>query len=158
MCPYRVSELLPRRNGFTANLASGIDVVLALHGGNDLRHRNLQFCELVRLHPQPHGILTRSEDYGLADTIRACDGIVEVDISVVREVIRVASAVRRVQSDQHERSSRRLLERDSVVVHLRRQLTVCQLLTRLREQQIGVGIRLEIEIDKQLRLLVGGRV
>ena len=64
------------------------------------------------------------------------------------------AAVRRIQRNQHEWCSSRLLQRDSVIVYLGRQLTVGQLLTRLREQQIRVGISFEVEIDKQLRLLV----
>ncbi len=66
--------------------------------------------------------------------------------------------MRRVQGNQHERSGGRLLQSDSVIVHLGRQLTVGQLLARLREQQIRVGIRLEIEIDEQRCLLVRGGV
>src|SRR5271154_184819 len=66
--------------------------------------------------------------------------------------------MRGVQGNQHERSTGRLLQCDSVIVHLGWQLTVGQLLARLREQQIRIGIRLEIEINEQCCLLVRGGV
>jgi hypothetical protein len=81
-----------------------------------------------------------------------------VDVGVISQVIRIMSAMRRIKRYQHERCGGRLFERDSVVVYLGRQLTVGQLLARLRQNQIRVGINLEIEIHDQCCLLVCRRI
>ena len=52
----------------------------------------------------------------------------------------------------------RLFEGDSVAVHLGRKLTGGQLLARLRQNQIRVGVSFDIEIGEQRRLRVAGGV
>ncbi len=158
MSQHGIGELLVRRSRLASDLTCRVDCVLRLDRVGNVRDGDAELCQLVRLHPQPHGILARAEDLGLADAVQARDWIIEVDVGVVGQIVRIVRAMRRIQGDQHERSRGRLLESDSVAVHRGRQLTGCQLFARLREQQVRVGISFEIEIDKQRRLLVGGGV
>ena len=72
---------------------------------------------------------------------QASHGVVEVDVCVIRQVVRIVGALRRVQGNQHAWSSGRLFQADSIIVNVGRQLTVGQLLTGLSEQQIRIGIQ-----------------
>ena len=140
--------MLLRESRLAAHLTGGVHRVLRLDGVDNVRHGDVQLRELIRFHPQPHRILSRSENLGLTNAIRARDGVVQIDVGVIGEKRRVASAVRRVDSDQHQRSGGRLLDRHTVSIHLGRELTGSQLLARLRQDQIHVGIGLEIEIGE----------
>ena len=67
---HRVGELLPWWNRFAAHLSGGIDGVLRLDRGDDLGDRDAQLGQLVRLDPQPHGVLARAEHLDRADPRR----------------------------------------------------------------------------------------
>jgi hypothetical protein len=67
-------------------------------------------------------------------------------------------AARRIDSDQHQGSGGGLLDGHAVSIHLGRQLAGSQLLARLRQDQIHIGIGLEIEIGEQRRAIAAGRV
>ena len=92
--------------GSPPTLTGRVHRVLRLDSVEDVRDGDAQLRQLVRLYPQPHGILTRAENLRLPDTVQARDGIIEVDIGVVGKEFRIVSAVRREQSDQHERGGR----------------------------------------------------
>ena len=153
---HGIGELLVLRRRLTSNLTGWVDSVLSLDRVDNVCDGNAELCQLVRPYPEPHGILSRAEDRGLTDAVQAPDRIIQVDVSIVCEIGSVVGAFRRIQGDQHERSGGRLREGHTIAVHLGRQLPICQLLTRLRENQIHIGIRVEFEIHKQRRLLVGG--
>src|SRR5258707_15856147 len=111
-----------------------------------MRDSNTQFRQLIGLYPERHGILASCEDLRPADSIGAADGGVEVDVRIVREKRSVAGAVGRVYADQHARSRGRLSQANPIARYLGRKLTVCQLLSRLRNHEILVGISLGIKI------------
>ena len=123
-----VRKLLVCRSGLAAHLTSRIHRVLRLDGVGDVRDRDAQFGQLVRLYPQPHGILPRAENLRLADTVQPCDGIIEVDVRIVGQERRIVSAVRRGYGDQHKRRGRRFFEGDPIGVNFGRKLTGGQLL------------------------------
>ena len=82
-------------NGLAAELASWIHSVLRLNRVDHVSDRDAQFRQLVGLYPQPHGILPRAENIRLANTVQACYGLVEVDVGVVGQELRIVSAMRR---------------------------------------------------------------
>src|SRR4029077_20797279 len=106
----RVGELLIVGSRLGTDLTGRVDRVLRLDGVDDVRDGDAQLRQLVRLYPEPHGILPRAKNLRLADTVQACDGIIEVDIGVVGQERRIVSAVRRRYGDQHKRRGRRLFE------------------------------------------------
>src|SRR5207244_6425640 len=99
-----IGDLLFLLGWLATYLASWIYFVLGLDGVCNIRDSNAQFRQLIGLYPEPHGILAGSEDLRPADSIGAADGIVEVDVRIVREKRSVAGAVGRVVADQQERS------------------------------------------------------
>src|SRR5260221_4558173 len=130
---------------------------LSLDGVSNVRYGDARLRQLIGFYPEPNRILASPEGLRPAHAIGAADGIVEIDVCIVRQKRRVAGAVGRVQAHQQERSGGRLSQRDPIAGHLGRKLTVCQLLTRLRKNEIHVGISLEIKIDEQRGLrTIGG--
>src|SRR4029077_17344404 len=123
-----ISELLVRGSGFAAELTRRIHFVLRLDRVDDLSNSDVQLGQLVRFYPEPQGIFTRAENRRLADTVQACDGIVEVDVSIVGQELRIVSAMRRGQGDQQERSGYGLSNGHAQGVDLWRKLTGGQLL------------------------------
>ena len=151
---HRVGELLTLLSWLSPDLTRRIHSVLGLKCVRNVRDGDTQLSHLVRLDPQPHGVLARAEHLGLADAVQASHGVVEVDVCVISQIVRIVGAIWRVQGNKHERSSGCLFKADPIIVHLGRQLTVGQLLARLREQQVRVGISFQVEIDEQGCLLV----
>ena len=94
---HGIGELLVFWSRFTSDLTCGVDCVLRLDRVGNVRNGDAQLCQLVRLHPQPHGILARAEDLGLADAIQARDRIIEVDVGIVRQIVRIVRTMRRIQ-------------------------------------------------------------
>ena len=157
LCQQRIGVLLITESRLATDLASRIYLALSLDGISNVRYGDAQLRQLIWFYPEPHRILAGPEDLRPAHAIGAADGIVEIDVCIVRQKRRVAGAVGRVQAHQQERSGGRLSQRDPIAGHLGRKLTVCQLLTRLRKNEIHVGISLEIKIDEQRGLrTIGG--
>src|SRR6266849_9179331 len=77
---------------------------------------------------------------------KARDGVVEIDIGVVAEESRVECALRGKYADQHEGSGHGLSNGHPVGVNVRRELAGSQLLARLREDEIEVRVRLQVEV------------
>ena len=75
---HGIGELLVPRSGLSADLTSRVYGVLGLDRVGNVRNGDAELCQLVRLHPQSHRILTRAEDLGLAHAIQASDRIVEL--------------------------------------------------------------------------------
>src|SRR4029077_13145179 len=101
---HRIGELLVFLSWLATNLARRIYRVLRLDSINNIRDGDAQLGQLVRFNPKPHGVLPRAEDLGLSDAVQAGDGIVEIDVGIVRQIGRITSPTWRVQRDQHQRS------------------------------------------------------
>src|SRR5262249_1615246 len=93
LCANRVCEWLAWRNRLTSDLSRGIYCVLGLDGIDDFRNRNIEFRELIGLHPKPHGVLAGAKNLDRADSLHAQKLIVQVDVSVVGEESRIVSAL-----------------------------------------------------------------
>ena len=115
-------ENLALRDGFAADLAGRVDLVLGGDGGDDLGDRDVERGEAVRLHPDAHRVLARAEDAHAADALDAAEGLVEVDVGVIRQEGRIEFAARGGEDEDAERGGKRLLDRDAVVAHLLREL------------------------------------
>ena len=100
---HRIGVLLPLRNGCAADSTGGIHGILRLDRREDFRHCDAELCKLVGLHPQAHCILARAENLHVADSRDAGELIIQIDVGVVGEELRVVGAVRRIQTDNHER-------------------------------------------------------
>src|ERR1051326_5241011 len=83
LSPDRVSEFLATGNRFSANLPGWVHIILLLHRRNDVGDGDAELRELVRLHPEPHRVLTGAEDLDVADSRNARQLIDEIDVSVV---------------------------------------------------------------------------
>ena len=88
---HGIGELLARGSRLAANLTGRIHSVLRLYRVDDVRDRDAELRQLVRLYPEPHGILARAKDLRLTDAVQARDRIVEVDIGVVGQELRIVT-------------------------------------------------------------------
>ncbi len=94
MRKHGISELLVRESWLATHLTGGVDGVLLLHCIDDVRDRDPQLRQFVRLNPKPHRILPRSENLRLAHTVQTGDGVVQVDIRVVAKELGIVGAIR----------------------------------------------------------------
>ena len=93
-----------------AHLTGRVHRVLRLDGVGNVGDGDAQLRQLIGLHPQPHRILADAEDLGLAHAVQARDRVLEVDVGIVGQEVRIVSAMRRIQGDQHQRSGGRFLD------------------------------------------------
>src|SRR5207245_6044764 len=100
----RIGKLLITGSRLATYLASRIDGILSLDGVDDVGSSDAQFRQLIRLYPEPHRILTGSVDVRPTDAVGAADGIIEVNVRVIRQKCGVAGTAGRVQGVQQERS------------------------------------------------------
>src|SRR4029078_7417323 len=63
-----IGKVLTFLHRFASDLARWIYIVLFLNCADDLRHSDTHFGQLIRLHPKPHRVLTRSVYLYDADT------------------------------------------------------------------------------------------
>jgi len=90
--PDRVCVFLTLGHRLSADLTGWIDRILRLDGTHDVRHRDPEFCQLVGLYPQPHGILAGAKHLNTADAGNARQWIVKVDVTVICEKFRIIDA------------------------------------------------------------------
>src|SRR5258707_277354 len=95
----RVGKFLALGRRFAAGLPSRVHCVLCLNSADDFGNGDAQLCQLVRLDPQPHCILARTEYLNVADARRARERIVDIDVGVVRQHLGVIRSMRRVQGN-----------------------------------------------------------
>src|SRR5437763_486222 len=82
---HGISEFLSTWNWFAADLAGGIHRVLLLHCGDDVRHSDAEFRELVRLDPKAHSVLASAENLHIANSRHACQWIEDINVAVIGE-------------------------------------------------------------------------
>ena len=155
---HRIGELLSLGNWLAAHLSGRVHGVLRLKRRDDFRNGDLQLRQLVRLHPQAHGILARAKYLNDAHALHASQRVVQIDVGVVGEEICVVGALRRIEGHQHQRREHRFLHCNAVVGDVHRKLRRGLRFTALRQDQIRVGIRIHVEIDDHSHLAVGGGI
>ena len=153
-----VGERLSFGNRFAAHLSRGVDRVLCLDCGDNLGNGDLQLGELVGLDPEAHGVLPGAEYLNRANAFQACELVVQVDVGVVGQEPGIISAFGRVQGDQHQGCEHRFLNGDAEIVDIGGELRRGLRFAALRENQVRIGVRGNVEIDDQPHLPVGGGV
>ena len=94
---HRVGELLPGRNRLASDLTRRIHVVLRLQRLHDLRNRDVQLRQLIRLHPDAHRVLPRAENLIWRYPGHARQFVHQVDVGVIRQEHVVVRALRRIK-------------------------------------------------------------
>ena len=89
----RVSKFLSWRHRQAADAPGGIDGILVVHRADNLRHGDVEGGQLGRLDPEAHGVLARAENNHLRDTGHAGERVVQIDVGVIGQELRVASAI-----------------------------------------------------------------
>ena len=155
---HGVRVFLSLRGRLAAHLPRRVHRVLRLDCADDFRDGDGQLGELVGLDPKPHRILPRAENLDAADARHPRDLVAEIDEGVVGQELCVVGRARRVQADKHEGRGQCFLHRNPVVRDIDRKLRRSQRLAHLGENQIGVRVRLHIEVHNHPHLPVGGGI
>ena len=100
---HRIGVFLALGNRRAAHLSGRIHGVLRLKRIDNLRDGDAELGQLIRLHPQAHGVLAGAEYLHVADAGDARQLIVQIDVGVVGQKLRVVGAVRRIEADHHQR-------------------------------------------------------
>src|SRR5208337_2118612 len=155
---YGICELLACIGWFASHLTGRICRVLRFYGIGNFADGNTQLRQLIGFHPQPHRVLADAVDLNLSYTVRAGNRLLEIDIAVVGQELRVVRPLWRIQRDQHHRRGQGLLHVNTDLIDLGRKLAIRQLLARLGEDEVHVRVGLDIKIDHQRCTRVVGRV
>ena len=99
---------------------SGLDVLLA-DGIGDVAGGKAMLGRLLRIDPDAHRIIARTEDLHLADAIDARQAVLDVKHAVVAQIGDVVAVVRRDQVDDHHQVGRTLDRGNADVLDLFRQ-------------------------------------
>ena len=78
-----IGEFLAVRGRRAAHETGGIGGVLRIDGADDIIDRQVEFCQLVRLDPEAHGILAGTEDIDVGNALQLGDLIDEIDVGVI---------------------------------------------------------------------------
>ena len=97
-----VSEFFARAAlGRPADFARGIDGILTVDSTNDFRDGDIEFGQLIRLHPNPHGILPGAENRHLGNARHPAQRVAQVDVGVIRQKFTlVVRAIGGVESER----------------------------------------------------------
>ena len=101
--------------------------VLALQRVGDVVRRQAECRQPVGADPDPHAVVERAEQIGVADAGHPLDAVQHVDRGVVAEEQRVVALVRRIDRQHLQDGGRLLLDRDALPADLLRQLRHRQL-------------------------------
>ena len=130
-----------------ALLADGVDHVLRLQ---------TEGIELLRVHPDPHGIRAGAEHLDAADARQARQHVGQVDRRVVAHEQAVVFAVRRIQRDDLQDRRVLLLHADALRLHRLGQRGECELHAVLHQHLVDIGVGADRERHRQAVGAVGG--
>ena len=105
-------------HGLLANRASGNLHVLLADGIDDVARREISRCNLVRVEPDAHRIVARTEDFHVARAGNAGQHILHLQRGVVAQIDLIVTAIGRKQVDDHREVGRLLDGRYSQPAHL----------------------------------------
>ena len=157
LCPDRVGEFLTLGCRLAADLTGWIHRILRLDRCHDLGYGDRELGQLVRLDPQSHRIPAGPKHLNAANSGNTAQLIVQVDVRVVRQELRVIDTAGRIETDQHQRRSDCLLHRHPKVRDVGRKLRGGLRLPNLGEDQVRISIGSYVVIDDQPHL-AGRRV
>ena len=116
---------------------------------DDVRRRQIEAGQALRVEPDPHRIVQLGEQRGLADARRARNRIQHVDDGVVGDEKRILRAVVAVEHDELQHGRGFLLHDEALRLHLRRQLGERALHAVVDVDGVDVGVGAERERNGQ---------
>ena len=119
LCLHRIGEFLARRSRFATDLSGRIHRILRIDRTDYVGHRDAELGQHIGFEPDAHGVLSRTENLHAGNSRKASDGIVEVNVSVVREELGIISALGRIERHQDQRSGGGLLHRYAILRNTR---------------------------------------
>jgi hypothetical protein len=131
--------------------------VLVLDGAGHLRRAQPEDGERVRVEPDPHRVLERAQQRGVAHARHALERVDDVDRRVVAKIERVERFVRRIELDDLQQAGGFLLHGEPLPGHFFRQQRLGQRDTVLHVDGVDVGIGAEGEGHRQRVAAVGRR-
>ena len=123
--------------------------VLPLERLGHVVRRQPQRGQPVGVDPDPHAVVERTEQVGVADAGHALDVVEDVDGGVVAQEQRVVAAVRRVDRQHLQDRRRLLLDGDALAADLLGQLRHGQGDAVLHVDRVDVGVGADLEADGQ---------
>ena len=117
----RVLEVLSGGHGRDAELSGPGRAALQIDGVDDVGGDQLARLQLLRVQPEPHGVLAGAEHGDVADAVDAGDLVEQIDGRIVRQEQAVVAAVRRAQGDDLEDRGRALCGLHALRLHGLRQ-------------------------------------
>ena len=130
-----------------ADLPGPEEGVLVRDRALQVARRDPQRGHLVRVHPDPHRLVGRAEDRRVAGAVHPLDGVEDVDVRVVRDVVRLVSPVLVEEGDDHHHVRRLLLDRDPLALDEVGELRQREVHAVLDLDLRDVGVRVEREED-----------
>ncbi len=123
--------------------------ILAADGVRDIVGTHAQSRHLLRIQPDPHAVVALAEDDDVRDALQTQQLIADVDRGVVADIEVVVAAVGRDEVHDHQNVGRPLANRDSLILHRRRQQGHCQRHAVLHHHQRRIQIGAHIERHAQ---------
>ncbi len=140
-------ELLVGRHGLRADPPDrGLDV-LALDRRNHVRGGQRERGQAIHVEPDPHAVVQRPEQRRLSHTGHARQGIDDIDGRVITQEQPVVGPLRRTQRHDLQHGVGLLLDRQTLPLHLLRELGHRQIGAVLHIDRVDVRIRAEREGD-----------
>ena len=140
-----VGHLLPVGRGLGAHLPGRVHGALRLNRAGKVGNSQTKFGEQIRLDPDPHGVIARSEKPHLAHARNTVEHIVDVDVCVVSEEERVISFVGREERDDERRKSGRLAQSDTKLVDIAWKVRLSLREPILDVYLIAIDVRVHVE-------------
>ena len=129
---------------------SGDDLdILALDGGQDIRCREAESLEPVRVQPDPHAVRPGAEDPHLADAREPGQGVLQIDNGVVGEENLIKPVILGIEADHQQNVGGDLSDRDSLLLNAARKLGQGAVDQVLDQGQGGIEIGPDVEGDRQ---------
>ena len=110
----------PAAQGLPDPAGGGLDVLLADRGGH-VHRRHFAGGQLLRVEPQPHGVVPLAEHGDVRHALDAQELVADVDRGEVAQVDVVVPAVRGVEVDDQQHVRGALADRDALLLDRRRQ-------------------------------------
>ncbi len=151
----RQLELLARRRRRGPDAAECRLDVLALHGRDDVRRRQLEGGQPVGVEPHSQRVIQRPEQGCLPDAADPRQRVDDVDRRVVVEKQRIVRVLRRIEGDDLQQRGRLLADQEPLPLHLLRQQRGGELGPVLDIDRVDVGVGAEREGDVQGVAAVG---
>ena len=153
----RELKILAGGNGRLADGAGGNLEVLLADGAHDIAGRHVARGGFLRVDPDAHRVVTRSECRHISDTLDARKLVLHLQKGVVAEVKFIPGAVRRDEMRHHREVGRSFRGRHPETTHFLRQLRQRDRHAVLHEHLRNVEIGSELEGNGQAHHAVAGR-